>query len=116
LKALRTSYSSNVVSLKADRAKIADAILFSAFLLVLCWSVFVMDEYLGFHLKEFGMKPRTMEGLRGILTIHFLHGDLEHIVQNSLALFVLNSFVFYFYRSIALPVFAALFFFSPIFL
>lgn len=75
-----------------------------------------MDEYLGFQLKEFGMKPRTVEGLRGILTIHFLHGDLDHIVQNSLALFVLNSFVFYFYRSIAFPVFSALFVFSPILL
>ncbi len=62
------------------------------------------------------MKPRTFEGLRGIVTIHFLHGDLEHIVQNSLALFVLNSFVFYFYRAIALPVFAALFFLSPMLL
>jgi membrane associated rhomboid family serine protease len=75
-----------------------------------------MDEYLGYQLKEFGMKPRVTEGLRGIITIHFLHADLDHIVQNSLALFVLNSFVFYFYRSIALPVFAALFFLSPILL
>jgi membrane associated rhomboid family serine protease len=113
---LRTSLSPNAISLKADRAKIGDAILYSGFLLVICWSVFIMDEYLGFHLKEYGMKPRTLEGFRGILTIHFLHGDLEHIVQNSLALFVLNSFVFYFYRSIALPVFAALFFLSPVLL
>jgi membrane associated rhomboid family serine protease len=113
---LRTSQSLNAVSLKADRAKIGDAILYSSFLLVICWSVFVMDEYLGYALKEFGMKPRTFEGLRGIVTIHFLHGDLEHIVQNSLALFVLNSFVFYFYRAIALPVFAAIFFLSPMLL
>ena len=75
-----------------------------------------MDEYLGFQLKQWGMKPRTLEGLRGIVTIHFLHGDLEHIVQNSMALFVLNSFVFYFYRSIALSVFAALFLLSPMLL
>ena len=100
---MRTSQSLNAISLKADRAKIGDAILYSAFLLVICWAVFVMDEYLGYPLKEFGMKPRTFDGLRGIVTIHFLHGDLEHIVQNSLALFVLNSFVFYFYRAIALP-------------
>lgn len=88
----------------------------SAFFLVICWSVFILDEYLGFQLKEWGMKPRTAEGLRGIVTIHFLHGDLEHIVQNSMALFVLNSFVFYFYRPIALSVFAAFIFLSPILL
>jgi membrane associated rhomboid family serine protease len=110
---VRPRPSSNAVSIKADRAKIGDALLYSTFLLVMCWSVFVFDEYLGYQLKEFGLKPRAAEGLRGIITIHFLHGDLDHIVQNSLALFVLNSFVFYFYRSIALPVFAALFFVSP---
>jgi membrane associated rhomboid family serine protease len=103
-------------SARADRLRIADALLFSAFLLALCWSVFILDEYLGFHLKSWGLKPRAWEGLRGIFTIHFLHGDLEHIAQNSLALFVLNSFLFYFYRSIALPVFFALFFCSPLLL
>ncbi len=113
---MRPTINPNLPSLKADRARIADALMVSAFFLVLCWSVFIMDEYLGFHLKEWGMKPRTLEGLRGIVTIHFLHGDLDHIVQNSMALFVLNSFVFYFYRPIALSVFAALFFLSPILL
>ena len=113
MKSVRTSSTFNALSLKADRAKIGDAILYSAFLLVICWTVFILDEYLGYHLKEYGLKPRVLGGLRGIFTIHFLHGDLDHIVQNSLALFVLNSFVFYFYRAIALPVFAAVFFLSP---
>jgi len=98
---------------KVDRSRMFDAIFVSLFLLVLCWSVFIMDEYLGYHLKQWGLKPRVLEGLRGIVTVHFLHGDLEHIAQNSLALFVLNSFLFYFYRSIALPVFFTLFFASP---
>jgi len=104
------------VSAKVDRARILDALLFSTFFLILCWSVFIMDEYLGYPLKEMGLQPREMEGLRGIFTIHFLHGDLEHIAQNSLALFVLNSFLFYFYRSIAFPVFFALTLVSPVLL
>lgn len=72
-----------------------------------------MDEFLGYHLKAWGLKPRTWEGFPGILSIHFLHGDLEHITQNSMAFFVLNSFLFYFYRTIALPVFFALMLLSP---
>lgn len=75
-----------------------------------------MDDFLGYHLKSWGLKPRTASGIPGIFTIHFLHGDLEHITQNSMALFVLNSFLFYFYRSIALPVFFALMLFSPLLL
>jgi membrane associated rhomboid family serine protease len=108
--------STNTEALKLDRSRILDAIFISLFLLVLCWSVFIMDEYLGYQLKQWGMKPREWEGLRGIFTIHFLHGDLEHIAQNSLALFVLNSFLFYFYRAIAFPVFLSLAMLSPMLL
>lgn len=99
-----------------DKVKIFDAIMVSAVLLIVAWSIFIMDEYLGFHFREYGMTPRTLEGWRGIFTIHFLHSDLKHIAQNSFGLFVLNSFIFYFYRSISFQVFLLLFFFSPIIL
>jgi membrane associated rhomboid family serine protease len=102
--------------MKTDRGRIWDAVLFSLFLLFICWSAFIMDEFLGYHLKSWGLKPRTLEGFPGILTLHFLHGDLEHITQNSMAFFVLNSFLFYFYRTIALPVFFALMLLSPVIL
>jgi len=75
-----------------------------------------MDQYMGFSLRQYGLEPRTLEGLRGVLTIHFLHGDLGHISQNSLAFFVLNSFLFYFYRSISLSVFASIALISPLLL
>jgi membrane associated rhomboid family serine protease len=107
---------SGAAALRTDRRRIADALIFSAFFLSLCWSVFVMDEYLGFPLKQYGMEPRTVEGLRGIVTMHFLHGDLEHIAQNSLAFFVLNTFLFYFYRSISLSIFAVIAIVSPVLL
>lgn len=110
------SPTSSQAALSADRKKIADALLFSGFFLILIWSVFIMDEFLGFPLKSLGLEPRHTEGLRGILTIHFLHGDLEHIAQNSLAFFVLNSFLFYFYRSISLSVFASIALVSPVLL
>jgi membrane associated rhomboid family serine protease len=110
---VNTSTPTQKDSSKVDRTRILDAFFVSFFLLVLCWSVFIMDEYLGYQLKQWGLRPRVLEGLRGIFTVHFLHGDLEHIAQNSLALFVLNSFLFYFYRSIALPVFLTLFIASP---
>jgi membrane associated rhomboid family serine protease len=113
---VRQNNPANTDALKLDRSRILDAVFFSLFLLILCWSVFIMDEYLGYQLKQWGMRPRVWEGLRGIITIHFLHGDLEHIAQNSLALFVLNSLLFYFYRSIAFPVFLALLTISPLLL
>ena len=93
----------------SDPEKIADAIIASVFFLSICWAVFAMDEFLGYELKSFGMRPRTPEGLWGIFSMHFLHGDLNHIVQNSLAFMVMNSLLFYFYRKISIPVFLTLF-------
>jgi membrane associated rhomboid family serine protease len=99
-----------------DKVKIYDALVVSALLLLIAWTVFIMDEYLGFHLKEYGLLPRSPEGWRGIFTMHFLHSDLKHISQNSMGLLVLNSFLFYFYRSIGFQVFLFLFFVSPVLL
>lgn len=107
-----TSFSPEI----SDKSKIYDALLMSGFLLALCWIPFLMEEFLDFQLRKYGMFPRTLEGLRGIVTMHFLHSDWKHIGQNSLGILVLNSFLFYFYRSISFRVFAIIFFLSPILL
>jgi membrane associated rhomboid family serine protease len=100
----------------SDHAKIFDAIMVSTMFLSVCWALFLMDRFLGYHIRSYGMYPRTPEGLYGVVTMHFLHGDLKHIAQNSLGFLVLNSFVFYFYRKIAFKVFAWLFFLAPLIL
>ena len=75
-----------------------------------------MDEYLGYSLARYGLIPRDIVGLRGILTMHFLHGGFDHIWHNTLAFIVLNTFLFYFYRSISIKTFFFIFFFSGILL
>ena len=100
----------------SDKGKIIDALLASLFFLVIAWAVFLMDAYLGFNLKPYGMHPRELSGLWGILTMHFLHGDWKHLLNNSMSFFVLNSFLFYFYRKISLNVFGWLFLTSGILL
>jgi len=81
-----------------------DAVLASAFFLAAIWIVFLTDAFFGTHLKDYGLHPRTVEGLMGILTMHFLHADWNHIIHNSMAVAVLNTFLFYFYRKIAFDV------------
>jgi membrane associated rhomboid family serine protease len=88
----------------SDKWHMIDALMASLAVLFVCWAVFLMDEYLGIHTRRFGMAPRTWEGLRGLITMHFLHGDWKHLTQNSLGFLVLNSFLFYFYRSISIKV------------
>jgi membrane associated rhomboid family serine protease len=112
--------SENLTNIKnhvnGDGAKIFDAIIASIFFLSIAWALFLMDEYLGYNLGKYGLIPRDFIGLRGIFTMHFLHGGLNHIWHNTLAFIVLNTFLFYFYRSISIKTFFTIFFFSGIML
>jgi len=48
------------------------------------WIIFVADRVL--PLEQFGLVPRTTHGLFGILAMPFLHGDLAHIIGNTIPL------------------------------
>lgn len=53
------------------------------------WVVFLLEFVVPFDLLSFGVTPRTARGLIGIPVSPFLHANLEHIVSNTLPLFVL---------------------------
>ncbi len=101
---------------KVERNKIIDALFFSITFLLICWGLFLSEEYLGYEIKRWGMRPRELKGLIGVVSMHFLHGDYKHIWGNTMSFFILNSFLFYFYRKIALKVFLYMFFFGAILL
>lgn len=48
---------------------------------------------------EFGILPRTVLGLRGIIFSPLLHGDAGHFFSNAIPLFVLSFLILYFYRA-----------------
>jgi membrane associated rhomboid family serine protease len=52
-------------------------------------------------LADYGVFPRTLSGLKGVITSLFIHGDLKHLVSNSIPLLVLAGGLFYFYNSLA---------------
>ena len=51
------------------------------------WLVFIADIFL--PLESFGLLPRSFRGLAGIITIPFLHANLQHIMANTVPLVVL---------------------------
>lgn len=57
-----------------------------AFLAVI-WGVFALDQFL--PLERFGLVPRRVSGLVGIPAMTFLHLNLNHLVGNTVPLFVL---------------------------
>ena len=51
------------------------------------WVVFILDRFL--PLENFGLIPRNVNGLVGIVAMPFLHGDWAHIMSNTVPLIVL---------------------------
>ena len=51
-----------------------------------------------------GILPRNLSGLKGVLCAPFIHSDTNHLFNNSIPLFVLLSFLIYFYRAVYIKV------------
>jgi len=71
--------SRNVHTIKRDFVSIA------AFIAII-WIVFFLDQFM--TLERYGLVPRDLHGLYGIVAMPFLHGDLSHIIGNTIPLAV----------------------------
>lgn len=73
----------------------------SILFIALMWGTFFADYLLPQNLHTYGIIPRTVTGLRGILFAPFLHANLMHLIANSAPLFLMLLLLSIFYRKIA---------------
>lgn len=71
------------------------------FFVLLLWLIFWFEVRFGFSLNTYGVYPRTLIGLRGVIFSPFIHSSMEHLYHNSIPLVVLSMALFYFYREIS---------------
>jgi len=74
------------------------AFRFSFCFIAILFLVFAVDIYLqqqGSSLRGFGIVPRTKSGVIGIIFSPLLHANLEHLLANSLPLFILLILLFW---------------------
>jgi membrane associated rhomboid family serine protease len=65
------------------------------------WLVYWFEVKFGYNFNKYGVEPRTLSGLRGVLFSPFIHSGIQHLFNNSVPLFVLLISLFYFYKNIA---------------
>ena len=59
-----------------------------------CWLVFLVNNLmLGGHFDQYGIQPRQMDSLKGILFTPFLHGSYEHLLANTVPLLILGGLI-----------------------
>ncbi|MBD2092868.1 rhomboid family intramembrane serine protease [Microcoleus sp. FACHB-1515] len=62
-------------------------------LVALAWAIEIVDLFLGGWLNQFGIFPRTIIGLRGILFAPLLHGNIPHLIGNTIPFIILGWLV-----------------------
>ena len=73
---------------------------------MLMWAVHLLNLEFDLDLRRFGLIPREMEGLWGILAAPLLHSSngFEHLINNSIPALVLGWCLFFFYKEMSLSV------------
>ncbi|MEL6673480.1 MAG: rhomboid family intramembrane serine protease [Bacteroidota bacterium] len=84
---------------------------FTAGVLVLIWIIHLAQFFLGTSFHQWGILPRQVEGLKGILFGPLIHGSWSHLTSNSVPLVVLSIMLFYFYPKKAWVVWWSSYFF-----
>lgn len=86
-----------------SKIKIASYLYWPLIFTGLCWALAILDYQDPWN-EKWGIKPRELEGLFGIIFAPILHKDFNHLINNSIPLLVLGTALFYFYKNLPFKV------------
>lgn len=66
---------------------------FILFICALMWGLEIANLILDHHINQLALIPRRVDGLFGILGMHFLHWNIPHLLSNTLPLVILGFLV-----------------------
>ena len=72
--------------------RLASLALLIAFLAVL-WVVQLVNIFMDYGLNQYGLAPRTVEGLWGVPLSPLLHGGFGHLISNTFPLLILGGLI-----------------------
>ncbi|MCF8335967.1 MAG: rhomboid family intramembrane serine protease [Bacteroidales bacterium] len=101
---------------KLEKKKFFYSLVFPVSFVILLWLIKLSEIVLEVSFAGLGVYPMQTDGLIGIITGPLIHGDLGHLMANTLPLIFLGMGLFYFYDSIAFKVFFIIYFLSGIML
>ena len=69
------------------------ALIIMAFFTAVVWAVQVVNAADDYRLDRFGLRPREVDGLWGLVTMPFLHASYDHLLSNTLPLLAIGWIV-----------------------
>jgi len=89
-----------------------DDILWPAVFVMFFWLSYFVNLTYDLGLNSWGIQPRSLAGLRGVLFSPFLHGSVGHLFSNSIPFLVSGGFVFHFWKDLSWRLIGLIWFFS----
>ncbi len=83
-----------------------NALIVSAAIAGIMWVSYLLDLVLPGEFTSWGIEPRSLSGLKGIVFAPFIHHGFLHIISNTSAVFILTFVLFKFYEEVAAKVWA----------
>jgi len=102
--------------MSVEKKKLLSSVYIPFILLFIMWVLKIVELAFDIHLSWLGVHPKHLDGLPGIVLSPFLHGDIHHLMANSVSFLVLAVALFYFYRQISLRVLLGIWLLSGMFI
>lgn len=90
---------------KLGRLRLKHSLIVPVSFLILIWLIKIFEWFFDFDLHQLGIFPLEAKGLPGLITAPLIHSDFNHLMANTVPLFVLLWSIFYFYRPLAYRIF-----------
>jgi len=88
-----------------EKAKFIRSLYLPVSFVLLITVLKVVESISGYSFVPFGLYPRTIHGLLGIITSPLIHGSFNHLYSNAIPLLVLGISINYFYQESSKKVF-----------
>lgn len=81
--------------------KLKYSLILPVLFVFLLWIIKIIDESDSLNLFYYGVFPREIKGLYGIILSPLIHSDFNHLISNSFPLLILGTGIIFFYRELA---------------
>ena len=77
----------------AKRSPREEGLAIVGLLFLLMWGLEIVDTIVNHRLDEYGIEPREVDGLVGIVAAPFLHADFGHLIGNTVPFVVMGVLI-----------------------
>ena len=88
-----------------QKQRLFPILFFPILFILVIWLVKIAEIALETNFIQYGIYSRRAEGLIGILFYPLIHGDFNHLINNTIPLLILGVGIFYFYKPIAYKIY-----------